>query len=401
MIKIEINNLQQKKQEYLVATLSRVATRVSILEKSLSHLHGDDINFTENNLTSLKAITREIASLVGDKLNIPNGQNGYSSAIEAYLVSANHLGNINLNGLLDFCRDLLANTNKLLSELLICDASELMNLNQTLLQKHALNTINNIAVIKLAFDYTYETIASEVKNFFRINQFVSACPYCNKVEARHYTNGAGEVVESFQLDHFYDKATYPLLAYCFFNLVPSDQTCNTLNKHDTEFNDEYHINPHHKGYLDRFKFEPTGWNTAYKVNQIKVKITVPQNSASYKQIKGDNPPHDENGELGNLNVFKILSKYQAETHKAGKMLEELNNRNKYLKHLKKFLKNLNEMDRKNSYLKWYERNFNVRFKNSDFNEKKYSKFCRDLHDYYFSENSNLLNKYIQDLIKKY
>lgn len=398
MIKIRIDNLPQKKQEYLDAILDGVALRVSILQKSLLHLSGGAIDFSNNDLVRFRAITKDIISIVGDNNNIPNKRQGYSQFIAAYLANANNLANINLNGLTQFCNGMLSHNRLELSELLICDADVLINQNQTILNFYGLNTNENIAVIKLAFDYSYEEIATEIKSFFRTNKFVSACPYCNKFETVHYTNDAGEPVESFQLDHFYDKATFPLLSYSFFNLVPSDHTCNSLNKHDTEFNDTYHLNPHNQGYIEHFHFEPIGLNTKYEIDHIELRINLPPGSNDYLKLKGNNQPNDESGELGNLNVFKIRSKYENEKRRTKDIFEKLHSSDKNIKHIFKYLERLTGIDNEASYVEWYKDKINGSFYQETFNDNSYSKFCRDIHDYYYSINKSRFNGYIRQML---
>jgi len=211
MIKIQINNIQQKRQEYENALTDLVAYRISVLQQSLSHLNGIVINFGTGDFRSFKAVTKEIIEIVGDTINMPNGRNGYSTAINTYRAGANNLGNININGLIQFCNFQLANNKQQLRNLLVADADDLFNLNTTTLNIFAVNTIQNIAAIKLAFNYQkYADIASVIKSYFRANNYAKICPYCNIEPVIHQTNNAAEVVRSLELDHFYDKSRYPL-----------------------------------------------------------------------------------------------------------------------------------------------------------------------------------------------
>lgn len=402
MIKIQINNLQQKKQEYLNAVLEKVAYRLSILQKSLFHLNGDAIDYSNGDLVSFRAITRDIISLVGDDIKIPNGQIGYTNAITNYRANANNLGNINLQGLIAFCHDMLANNKTQLSELLICEANGLMNLNQNILNTYVLNTNSNIGIIKLAFDYQRfsDDISSFIRAYFRVNEFVKVCPYCNKKEALYETNDYNEAVESYHLDHFYDKATFPLLSYCLFNLVPSDNTCNVTNKGTTKFTAIHHLNPHEQGYDDKIKFTPIGITPSNEVLTIEVEILERQGTALYTKINGNNPPNLEQTNLGNLNVFKIRSKYKAEKIKAGQILELVKSNDKNIRHIKKFLQSLKGLNKELTYIDWYKKKINSSYYPETFNESSYSKFCRDIHDYYYSKNETSFNRYIVELINQ-
>lgn len=400
MIKIQIDNVHQRMQEYTDAITDLVALRVSVLQQSISHLNGTVVDFNTGHFTSFRPVTKSIIEILGDHINMPNGRDGYTNTINNYIANANGLGNINIAGLAQFCNEMLANHNQNLSELLVCEAADLMNQNETILNNHGLNTAENIAVIKLAFDYTrYNAdISSPIRNYFREKEFVKFCPYCNTKAAYHNVNAAGEVIDSYELDHFYDKARYPLLSYCLFNLVPSDHTCNVTNKGVTEFTDEYHINPHLSGYNNVIKFIPIGLNPDYVVGRIELNISEAQGSVLYKKINGNNLPALEEGEFGNLNVFKIRAKHLGETHRARAILKILNTNNSYRKHLKKYLLSLNGLNIKDSYMKWYEKELNVRFSPSNFNAKAYSKFHRDIHDHYYNMNRTILNSYIIELI---
>ena len=81
---------------------------------------------------------------------------------------------------------------------------------------------------------------------------VDVCPYCN----RNYTftvkskNGSTRP----QFDHFYDKATYPILALSFYNLIPSCSTCNSTMKGTKPFSLTTHIHPYVESFKDKAHF---------------------------------------------------------------------------------------------------------------------------------------------------
>jgi len=81
---------------------------------------------------------------------------------------------------------------------------------------------------------------------------VMVCPYCN----RNYTftirskNGSTRP----QFDHFYDKATYPILALSFYNLIPSCPTCNASIKRRKEFSLMTHVHPYVEGFDEKAPF---------------------------------------------------------------------------------------------------------------------------------------------------
>lgn len=84
-------------------------------------------------------------------------------------------------------------------------------------------------------------------HFFReLN--IRTCPYCN----RHYTFTLDDKTAkvSPEYDHFYDKASYPLLAVSFYNLVPSCHTCNHVKR-----NNKANINPYFSGFRRKFELQ--------------------------------------------------------------------------------------------------------------------------------------------------
>ena len=54
---------------------------------------------------------------------------------------------------------------------------------------------------------------------------VSSCLYCNRNYIFNFTKNNQDNATA-QLDHFFDKSTYPYLAVCLYNLIPSCSTCN-------------------------------------------------------------------------------------------------------------------------------------------------------------------------------
>lgn len=56
------------------------------------------------------------------------------------------------------------------------------------------------------------------------NTGLTVCPYCN----RDYINCRADNVSGAQLDHFFNKAKFPLFAICLYNLVPVCGNCNRI-----------------------------------------------------------------------------------------------------------------------------------------------------------------------------
>jgi hypothetical protein len=79
--------------------------------------------------------------------------------------------------------------------------------------------------IKEIFKYEGNNQSKKITPFFTKNFNFRTCFYCNKDFITNFD--ADKKVSTFQLDHFFDKATYPYLALSFYNLIPSCPTCNS------------------------------------------------------------------------------------------------------------------------------------------------------------------------------
>jgi len=72
----------------------------------------------------------------------------------------------------------------------------------------------------------YEKFRSSVssKNFLnKVN--LKVCPYCNRNYIFNFKKNKKNEATA-QLDHFYDKSTYPYFSLCLYNLIPSCAICN-------------------------------------------------------------------------------------------------------------------------------------------------------------------------------
>lgn len=78
-----------------------------------------------------------------------------------------------------------------------------------------------------------------------------------------------------QLDHFFDKKTYPYFAVSIYNLVPSCQTCN--QRKSTKQNAIYH--PFVESFSSdvKFKLQVKDCNFLYDVNSLTIEQEVLNN----------------------------------------------------------------------------------------------------------------------------
>ena len=77
---------------------------------------------------------------------------------------------------------------------------------------------------------------------------VNVCPYCNINSTYTVIKEKNKKITRPEFDHFYDKATYPILALSFYNLIPSCHICNSTLKGSEPFSIKTQLNP----YADSF-----------------------------------------------------------------------------------------------------------------------------------------------------
>lgn len=410
MIKIEIPNIEAKKDEYLLSLKPAVKERLELLSYSVKHLKGELIDIETGNISKYKNITWKIANKLTNGAKIEEGAFAQSNYIETVTdVITNKkpnspLATVNFDGILALIEELLYQNGKLLAEILICEAAQLKSENDRLLNKYNLKTEYEQYILKRGFDYWLGAVSDLIKQFFRSNNFVKFCPYCNLTEVEYNTTEGGSGATTHELDHFFDKDRYPLLACSFFNLVPSDGTCNgRTNKGSINFTDEFHLNPHRDGFVSEFVFIPM--LKGKKVKEIGYNIRAKKGSTIRKQMFGSNEELYEdrdatkNHEKGNVNVFTLYSKYKGRTKKAQFVINDLVNADNGKRAIMRLLNMMPGMDINKVYKTWYEDTIKTPFDSRDFNDEAYSKFNRDIHDYYYENDSKPRNEYIRNLIR--
>lgn len=124
---------------------------------------------------------------------------------------------------------------------------------------------------KIAKKYKKFIINTLYKQRFPREKFVeelqvTVCPYCN----RNFVNSTYKRTMC-DLDHFYDKETYPILAVSFHNLVPVCHACN-----HAKASKAISYSPHNMKFstddLLSFDFYITGADYLYDNKQIGIEI---------------------------------------------------------------------------------------------------------------------------------
>ena len=96
---------------------------------------------------------------------------------------------------------------------------------------------------------------------------VSTCLYCNRNYIFNFTKNK-QLEATAQIDHFFDKKTYPYLAISLYNLVPS---CSTCNQRKSTKNENI-IHPFSESFdeVAKFSLKVEDSNFYYKENGFKI-----------------------------------------------------------------------------------------------------------------------------------
>ncbi|MBU0632860.1 hypothetical protein KKA17_09450 [bacterium] len=112
---------------------------------------------------------------------------------------------------------------------------------------------------------------------------VDVCPYCNRNYT--FTVKSNNASTRPQFDHFYDKATYPILALSFYNLIPSCPTCNSTMKGTKQFSLITHVHPYEEGFEkiahfslhvkdSSFYYDEKGFDTSLNTQDARVQKNI-------------------------------------------------------------------------------------------------------------------------------
>ena len=124
---------------------------------------------------------------------------------------------------------------------------------------------------------------------------VNVCPYCNVNSTYTVIKKDNKKITRPEFDHFYDKATNPILALSFYNLIPSCHTCNSTLKGSEEFSMKSHLNPYSDSFDEVAKF------------QLKIESSKFYHSVDGFEVKLKT--EDERAE-NNIRCFELDTLYQ-------------------------------------------------------------------------------------------
>lgn len=135
--------------------------------------------------------------------------------------------------------------------------------------------------------FNYSAFRKSAKASWFAERFeIKACLYCNAQFTLAIGKDGTKKKLLFQLDHFYNKATYPFLSLTLGNLIPSCSSCN-ISKSKIPFDITTHIHPYHEDanvkfdfYIDQNKaLEYLIGNRDYKLLTPKINVIDPRFNA--------------------------------------------------------------------------------------------------------------------------
>ncbi len=106
-------------------------------------------------------------------------------------------------------------------DLLIAKPSKLEKIAQSIKSFPPINFASDRAIFITLYENFRRRVISK-KYLAKVN--LKVCPYCNRNYIFNFGNKKQEATA--QLDHFYDKSSYPYFSLNLYNLVPSCSTCN-------------------------------------------------------------------------------------------------------------------------------------------------------------------------------
>ncbi len=138
---------------------------------------------------------------------------------------------------------------------------------------------------------------------------VNVCPYCNRNYIFNFSKNNKEQATA-QLDHFFDKQSYPYLAVSLYNLVPS---CGTCNQRKSSKNENIFY-PYNESFNDNAKF-------VYKGIRADNKTTFLDSSRIMFEIQAINTFQKEKVKK-HIEVFNLKNLYDEHKDVISELLQK-------------------------------------------------------------------------------
>ena len=134
------------------------------------------------------------------------------------------------------------------------------------------NNEDSTKLTEIQKDYFYTLYQRLKKPEYIKDLDITVCPYCNRNYIFNFKK-SNSFEATAQLDHFFDKSSYPFFSVSIFNLVPSCQTCN--QRKSKMKNDIYH--PFVEAFNDDVKFKLKIKDSKFYYDKDSLEIEIPKN----------------------------------------------------------------------------------------------------------------------------
>ena len=128
--------------------------------------------------------------------------------------------------------------------------------------------------ISAVFNYTWLNGLELSKEFnpYKLTEAlgIRACTYCNRSYTVTRRKGKNGKLMRPQLDHWYPKSKFPLLAVSFHNLIPCCSSCNSSVKSDDVMDLTKHVHP----YMTELKDDDMTFDYYHSTLQEKYRVFV-------------------------------------------------------------------------------------------------------------------------------
>lgn len=249
-------------------------------------------------------------------------------------------------------------------------------------------TIRNIDVYNAKYDKEWGAY------HFLMDLGIKSCPYCNRQYISPMYSENGKV--RADLDHFYNKATYPYFSISIFNLVPSCKFCNSSLKGTDNFEYDTNLNPYEDGFGDRLKFSFEVKSYEDFLGDSKIRIYLQDNIG----VSIDEQAFLHKAK-NNVEAFQIENLYNYHTGEAMKLIRKrIEYSDSYIENL---IKNYNEKLFRNEH-EVLEAILGYQMEDECLSDKNLTKFTRDICEelgFVFRKGTAQSHKDIQLIINKY
>ena len=253
------------------------------------------------------------------------------------------------NKIKNICKEFISFISKYKLELINREPKRLIEIHEAFKKKQF--SKHQIELIKSFFIQTgYGNFPN--KEFLNLLN-IHTCVYCN----RNYTLYFGGNNARAELDHWFPKADFPILALSFYNLIPSCHSCNHIKGASKGFDWLKALDIMNHPYFDKNDF--TFSYNYNSLNDFKIKINV---------------KHKKTEETLKFNKTKEIYN----THSSRELKDLLDLQYKYSNNYLDILLNKTFTGLPMSKEEAYRMIFSIEIKEEDYHKRPFSKFKHDI-----------------------